>query len=382
MEKTTKKYVEYLYPGLIVSETSCKEIGHNDPTRVNIEERSIGFRFFDKDFVIDGEEQYAGKVSNITNWFYIGKRLTFTEVQKRFGNNPKYRILIDNMRSNNISSVCMTQYGNFMPMEDGDLTLEEYIAQNSKEKNAIRMFENLKKHIGKEVSYEAWWYGSPENGTGTLKGINYFCNVEIGGMGIPFVGYGSAISSIKLVETGEELYSNPYIEYAYDRRKPEDVEDSKRKMFGDIIVDKQRDRRIKAEKQRKEAIEKADLEAQKNKYRLMKEGLLLVKPETAEDWLEFANNNCNDGYSVFIVKATISMMKKLEAGVSFEEAENQVYSEELGLSGYMASATASALSHFAKNGEEYRKHWNKKYGVDDTEKGTVNPAILTLSPKK
>ena len=89
-------------------------------------------------------------------------------------------------------------------------------------------------------------------------------------------------------------------------------------------------------------------------------GLTLVKPETAEEWLQFADNNSNDGYSVFVVKATISMMKKFEEGISFEEAEQQVYNEELGLSGFMAGATANALSHFAKQGEEYRRYWNKQ----------------------
>ena len=382
MEKTTKKYVEYLYPGLIVSETSRSEIEHNDPEKVEIKEHCVGFRFIEQDFVIDGKEQYDGKTRVTSNWFFIGKRLTLDEVKKLYGNDPSKRTLIDNMEFNDIKSVCMTQFGNFMPMQDEDMTLDEYIAKHNKEQNAIKMFENLKKHIGEQVSYKAWWYGSPENGSDILKSVNYFGNVQIGSMGIPFVGYGSAISSIILDKTGEELYSNPYIEYGYDRRRAEDMEESRRKIFGDIIVDKQRDRRIKAENLRKQEMEKADLEAKKMKYQLMKEGLILVKPETAEDWLQFADNNSNDGYSVFVVKAVVSMMKKFEEGISFADAEHQVYGEELGLSGFMAGATANALSHFAKNGEEYRKYWNKQYGVSEEEKGTVNPAILSLTPKK
>ena len=76
------------------------------------------------------------------------------------------------------------------------------------------------------------------------------------------------------------------------------------------------------------------------------------------------------------------MMKKFEEGISFEDAEQQVYNEELGLSGFMAGATANALSHFAKQGDEYRKYWNKQYGIEDPEeKGTVNPAVLTRKKK-
>jgi len=254
--------------------------------------------------------------------------------------------------------------------------------KNLKKEQAIKMFENLKKHIGENVTCKAFWYGSPYDEQGELREVNYFGNVLVGCSGIPFVGYGSAITSIVLDETGEELYSNPYIEYGYDRRRSEDIENSKRMIFGNEVVNKQAARRIKREEASKRAKEQADLEAQKSKYKLMKDGLTLIKPETAEEWLEFVNVNTNDAYSACIVKATILMMKKFEAGISFEDAEKQVYNEELGLTGFMAGATANALSHFAKSGEEYRKHWNKQYGVEDAEKGTVNPAILTLSPKK
>lgn len=65
-----------------------------------------------------------------------------------------------------------------------------------------------------------------------------------------------------------------------------------------------------------------------------------------------------------------------------KKQKNKLYNEELGLSGFMAGAAANALSHFAKNGDAYRVHWNKQYGVEDAEeKGTVNPAILSINKK-
>lgn len=378
MEKTIKKYVEYLYPGIIASETSSVEIDHNDPMKVEIENDSVGFRFYEQDVVLDGKEEFIGNVKNKSNWFFLGTRITFEEVQKRFGHDPAYKTLIRNMKYNDISSVCMTEYGNFMPMANDDVTLDEYIAKHSKEKNAMKMFENLKKHVGEKISYKYWHYGVEQNDVSTLKSVDYFGNIGTENKGIPFIGYGAAISSITLDETGEMLYVNPYIEDNYDRRKPEDIEASKRKFYGDVIVDKQRARRIKAEQKRKQEMENADREAQKLKYTLMKEGVTLVKPETIEDWLQFADINSNDGYSVFVVKATISMMKKFEEGVSFEDAEQQVYCDELGLSGFMASGTANALSYFAKEGEKYQQYWNKKWGIENSdEKGTVNPVILS-----
>ena len=44
-------------------------------------------------------------------------------------------------------------------------------------------------------------------------------------------------------------------------------------------------------------MERADLAAKKAKYTLMKEGLTLVRPETAEEWLQFTDNNSNDSYN-------------------------------------------------------------------------------------
>lgn len=383
MEKVTKSYVEKIYRGLIVSETSTTEVAERDPMKIANDGSMQGFRFYDKEFVIDGNKSYDGETSNYSNWIYFGRRMSLEQVKELYGNNPDYRILISNMENNNYEYVCHTQVGSFLPMENGDMTFDELIAQKEqdKESKAKTMFDKLREHIGENVSYTGWWYGSKQEETAELREVNDFSNVVIGCSGIPFVGYGAAISNI-VSKDGEILYSNPNIEENYDRRSDKAVFASKRLIFGDRIVEEQIAEKEKSDREWAEYKEKSDIEAKKAKYTLMKEGLTLVKPETAEEWLQFADKNSNDGYSVFVVKATISMMKKFEEGISFEDAEQQVYNEELGLSGFMAGATANALSHFAKQGEEYRKHWNKKFGIDNNEdKCTVNPAILTIRKK-
>lgn len=379
MEKTTKKYVEYLYPGLFMAETSSIEIGHSDPMKVELKKRAIGFRFYEKDFIDTDGEQFEGKIHNRTNWFYIGKRLTFEEVQSRFGNMSKYETLISNMECNQISSVCMTEYGNFMPMEEDDITLEEYVAEHNKEANAFKMFQALKQHVGERVSYRGWWYGAAQEETDVLRNVSFFTNVQIGCYGIPFIGYGSAISSIRLEETGEELYSNPYIEYGYDRRDPEKIEEARRKMFGDTIVDKQRNRRIKAETIRKQEEEQADLEAKKKKYTIMKDGLAFVKKEDAEEWMQCVDRNTNDAYSCCIVETALLCLRKLQEGATCEEVE-KIYIE-MGLTGYMSGAVSSMIAHFSTRGVEFRQYWNKKFGITEEEKRVVNPAVLVLSSK-
>lgn len=384
MEKVTKSYVEKIYRGILFSESSVSEVTERDPMQVVNDGTMQGFRFYDKDFVLDGEKSYDGEKSNFSNWIYFGKRMSLEEVKSQFGHDSKnYRILISNMENNNYKYVCHTQVGSFLPMEEGDMTYDELVSQKEQDKEvqAKAMFDKLRQHIGEDVSYTGWWYGVKQEDTAELREVNDFINVLIGCSGIPFVGYGAAISNITSKD-GEVLYSNPNIEYGYDRRADKDVFASKRLIFGDRIVDAEVAEKEKQDREWAEYKEKSDLEAKKIKYTLMREGLTLVKPETAEEWLQFADNNSNDGYSVFVVKATISMMKKFEEGISFEEAEQQVYNEELGLSGFMAGATANALSHFSKQGEEYRKYWNKQYGIEDPEeKGTVNPAVLTIKKK-
>ena len=383
MEKVTKSYVEKIYRGILFSESSIAEVEERDPMQVENDGKMQGFRFYDKEFVVDGEKSYDGDKSNFSNWIYFGKRMSLEDVKTQYGNDSSYSILISNMENNNYQYVCHTQAGSFLPMEEGDMTFDELVAvkEQDKETKAKAMFDKLREHIGEDVSYTGWWYGVKQEETAELRNVNDFINVEIGCSGIPFVGYGAAISSITSKD-GEVLYSNPNIEYGYDRRAAEDVFASKRLIFGDKIVDAEVAEKEKQDREWAEYKEKSDLEAKKMKYTLMREGLTLVKPETVEEWMQFADNNSNDGYSVFVVKAVISMMKKFEEGISFEEAEQQVYNEELGLSGFMAGATANALSHFAKKGEEYRIHWNKQYGVENAEeKGTVNPAVLSIRKK-
>lgn len=373
MEKVTKSYVVKIYKGILFSEPSVAEVTERDPMQIKNDGQMQGFSFYDKEYVVDGEKRYEGETKNYSNWIFFGKRLSLDEIKAQYGNNPDYRILISNMEGNGYQYVCHTQAGSFLPMEQGDMTFDELVAQKEqdKESKAKAMFDKLREHIGENVYYTGWWYGVKQEETAELRNVNDFVNVEIGCRVIPFVGHGAAISSITSKD-GEVLYSNPNIEFGYDRRSDKDIFASKRLIFGDSIVDKEW----------AEYKEQGDLEAKKMKYTLMREGLTLVKPETAEEWLQFADNNSNDGYSVFVVKATISMMKKMEERIPFEEAEQQVYNEELGLSGFMAGATANALSHFAKQGDEYRKHWNKKYGIEDhEEKGTVNPAVLTIKRK-
>ena len=176
-----------------------------------------GFRFYDEEFVVDGDKSYDGDKSNFSNWIYFGKRMSLEEVKAQYGNDSRYSLLISNMENNNYQYACHTQAGSFLPMKEGDMTFDELVAakEQDKEAQAKVMFDKLREHIGEDVSYTGWWYGAKLEETAELRNVTDFINVEIGCSSIPFVGYGAAISSITSKD-GEVLYSNPNIEYRYE----------------------------------------------------------------------------------------------------------------------------------------------------------------------
>ena len=68
---------------------------------------------------------------NTSNWIYFGLRFSAKEIKKRYGNDPSYSILINNIEDNDY--VCYTQAGSFLKMNDGDNTFEEYAREIIKE---------------------------------------------------------------------------------------------------------------------------------------------------------------------------------------------------------------------------------------------------------
>jgi len=54
-----------------------------------------------------------------------------------------------------------------------------------------------------------------------------------------------------------------------------------------------------------------------------------------------------------------------------------------GITEFMAGCVAQIVSHCHSRGEEFKKQWNKGYGVNEKEaKGVVNPAIITIQEKR
>jgi hypothetical protein len=122
-----KHYVEFLYPGILVSETSSREVKKREQPR-QIPRNCFGYRFFDRrEAVVDGEK-LVGKPHKFSGNFYFGEAMTLADV-KKLQPRDNYKILIGNMESNGYKRVVKTEFGQFMPIEKGDKVLSPRRAQ-------------------------------------------------------------------------------------------------------------------------------------------------------------------------------------------------------------------------------------------------------------
>lgn len=115
-----KHYVEFLHPGIMVSETSVKEVGERDPVMIALPPRTFGFRFFDREEITVSGETLRGEQKNFSGWYYEGESYDLERLKRE---RPAEHILIENMETNHYAAVVMTRYGQAFPLRDGDIAL-------------------------------------------------------------------------------------------------------------------------------------------------------------------------------------------------------------------------------------------------------------------
>lgn len=126
----------------------------------------------------------------------------------------------------------------------------------------------------------------------------------------------------------------------------------------------------------KEAKEKKDFEAKIKGVEL--------ELSDAEGWNKSREVN-SDGYGAAALDYAEGWAKLMQIEIAKGKtvAECYDYTQKglgfLGITGFQFGCAVSVLSQTWKHGEELRKVHNKKYGVSEEKKGTVNPAVLTLS---
>lgn len=102
---------------------------------------------------------------------------------------------------------------------------------------------------------------------------------------------------------------------------------------------------------------------------------ITVKKGLEKKYESYVSKN-QDGYGNSVILVTAKVCKLLDEGKTPQEAEKKGIKGS-GITGFMAGAMASAIKYYHPRGDEFNKHWNKKFGVENS-KGTVNPAILTV----
>ena len=95
-----------------------------------------------------------------------------------------------------------------------------------------------------------------------------------------------------------------------------------------------------------------------------------------KEWEGYVKKN-KDLYGGAVIKVVERVCKFLDEGKSPEKAESEGIKGS-GITGFQAGCMAGAIAHFHPRGNEFRKYFNKVNGGTGKEKGTINPAILTL----
>jgi len=86
------------------------------------------------------------------------------------------------------------------------------------------------------------------------------------------------------------------------------------------------------------------------------------------------------GYFQGIVDAVERVGTSLDEGSTPEKALEGLMGHDL--TGFMAGIAVDTVCHFNPRGDELRPVWNKQCGGTGEEKGTINPAIITINTDK
>lgn len=149
------------------------------------------------------------------------------------------------------------------------------------------------------------------------------------------------------------------------------------------------DKRAKDSKERKYRKQVARWEREAQEHRERTEAKLATAPAmeyTDEDAWQQALSVNTDSYSRAVMTFAERWARLMQAELANgEELENiaSATSEEAdieGITGFMYGFAVHILSGCWKHGDQLRNWHNRKYGASDDVEGTVNPAILTISP--
>lgn len=119
-----KHYVEFLYPGILFSETSVREVKTRQYKKLKkIPKECFGFRYFDKEEIKKCGDILRSKEKNWSGLYCFGEVYTLDRVKKEY---PNEKILIGNIdRNSRTGKAIKTRRGNWILFEKNDRIIEE-----------------------------------------------------------------------------------------------------------------------------------------------------------------------------------------------------------------------------------------------------------------
>jgi len=97
------------------------------------------------------------------------------------------------------------------------------------------------------------------------------------------------------------------------------------------------------------------LEARKNKYFYMYDGLSSIKSELQDEWIEYVDNYTFDGLDANIIEISIICLKKLKNDINFEIISKTF--KELNVEEKIINKIISIVIYFSPKGEEFKNYW-------------------------
>jgi len=127
MNYVRKTYIEFLYSGSFMSESSTQEINTRDVSKVKVPKDAFCFSFFDiLSVVVETDRRKVQLTSERINvspkHYYGGKLYTAAEFKRAF---PSERILINNIKGNNYKKIIKCRTGNWQPFEETAVLIAE-----------------------------------------------------------------------------------------------------------------------------------------------------------------------------------------------------------------------------------------------------------------
>lgn len=151
----------------------------------------------------------------------------------------------------------------------------------------------------------------------------------------------------------------------------------------DVQADFEKRSKIREEKRAKEEAEYRAKEAKEKKEFEAKVQGVELELSDADGWKKSREvNSYGYGGAALDYAEGWAKLMQIEIAKGKTVAECYDYTQKglgfLGITGFQFGCAVSTLAQTWKHGEELRKVHNKKYGVSEEKKGTVNPAVLTI----